>query len=133
MISNTADYALRAVLLLGANFGGRAMRADEIASAIGAPQNYLAKTLNTLAKSGLLTSSRGPTGGFALAIHPAGLALSRIIDVFDEPRPHTRCLLGNRPCNRARPCAAHAHWGRINDQRRAPFTSTTVADLLGVA
>lgn len=133
MLSTTADYALRATLLLGANYGGPPLSADEIASAIGAPQNYLAKTLNALAKAGVVTSSRGPTGGFTLGIAPAALSLAHIIDLFDEPKPHTRCLLGNRPCNRATPCAAHARWAAITQQNRAPFLSTTLADLLGAA
>jgi len=131
MLSSTADYALRAILLLARHHDdGRALRADEIAAETGAPRNYMAKTLNALAKAGLVTSERGPLGGFRLAVPSDSIALSRIIDCFDEPRPQRRCLLGAGPCDPARPCAAHLRWVAITEARRLPFTRTTVADLL---
>jgi Rrf2 family iron-sulfur cluster assembly transcriptional regulator len=130
VLSSTSDYALRAVLVLARGYGRRPLRADEIADATGAPRNYLAKTLNALAKTGLVTSARGPQGGFALAVAPETLTLARVIDCFDEPRPQTRCLLGTAPCDPHRPCAAHQCWTAIKAARRAPLASTTVADLL---
>src|SRR5690349_15904205 len=130
MLSSTSDYALRAILVLAQATDGRPLRADHIARATAAPANYLAKTLNALAKAGLVTSTRGPFGGFVLAIPAAKLTLAHIIDVFDEPRPQTRCLLGTAPCNPLRPCIAHQRWTAIKTARRAALADTTVADLL---
>lgn len=129
MLSATADHAIRAVLVL-ARARGRFMRADEIATATGAPQNYMAKTLNALAKSGLVTSARGPAGGFTLAVPAAAITIARIVDLFDTPRVQTRCMLGNVPCDPANPCAAHECWSRLMQARRAPLLTTTIADLL---
>jgi Rrf2 family protein len=131
VLSHTADYALRAILLLARQADGRPLRAEAVADAIGAPRNYLAKTLNALARAGLVASARGPQGGFRLAVAPDALTLGRIVDLFDEPRPHGRCLLGARPCDPARPCAAHERWTAITAARRAPLDGTTVAELLG--
>lgn len=131
MLSSTADYALRAILVLARGFGQRPLRADEIADATGTPRNYTAKTLNALAKAGLVTSSRGPAGGFTLAVAPGQLTVARVVDLFDAPRPHTRCLLGTGPCNPARPCAAHQRWTEITNAQRAPLAATTVAELIG--
>jgi Rrf2 family protein len=130
MLSATADHALRAVLVLARDGGRGMMRADEIADAIGAPRNYMAKTLGALAKAGLVTSARGPLGGFALAVAPETLTLARVIDLFDEPRRQTRCMLGNAPCDPNHPCAAHHRWLGVLEARRAPLAGTTVADLL---
>ncbi|NUQ20543.1 MAG: Rrf2 family transcriptional regulator [Gemmatimonadaceae bacterium] len=129
-ISATADYALRAILVLARDGATRPMRADEIAGATGAPRNYMAKTLNALAKAGIVSSARGPAGGFALTVPPTELPLARIVDLFDEQRPHTRCMLGNVPCDPRRPCPAHSTWTRVTAERRAPLATTTVADLL---
>ena len=129
-ISATADYALRAILVLARDGATRPMRADEIADATGAPRNYMAKTLNSLAKAGLVSSARGPAGGFVLTIAPSELPLARIVDLFDEQRPQTRCMLGNVPCDPQHPCSAHSTWTRVRTERRAPLTTTTVADLL---
>ena len=130
MLSSTSDYALRAILVLARQANGRTLRADEIATATASPKNYMAKTLNALAKAGLVTSARGPLGGFTLACDPAELTIAQIIDCFDEPRPHRRCLLRASPCDPTRPCAAHLRWTSITDARRTPLDNTTVADLL---
>ena len=130
MLSSTSDYALRAILVLAQAQQRRPMRADEIARATGSPANYLAKTLNALAKAGLVSSARGPQGGFTLVVPPEQLSLARIVDCFDEVRPSTRCLLGNRPCDTLHPCRAHDRWTAVQRARRAPLAETTVADLL---
>ena len=131
MISSTADYAIRAVLVLAAAEDGQSLRADSIADATGAPRNYMAKTLNALVKAGVLHSSRGPQGGFALSMAPDLVTLARVIDCFNEPRKHVRCLLGNRPCDANTPCAAHKLWAEITETRREPLINTTIADLVG--
>ena len=131
MLSSTSDYALRAILVLARASDDRPLRADEIARATGSPANYLAKTLNALAKAGLVRSTRGPFGGFVLAVPAAELSLAQVIDCFDEPRPQTRCLLGSAPCDPRRPCAAHSRWTAVKHARRAALADTTVADLLG--
>lgn len=131
MLSVTADHALRALLVLGRHYGQRPVRADEIADATGAPRNYLAKTLNVLAKAGVVSSARGPSGGFALAVAPDRLTLASVVDLFDEPRPQAKCMLGTAPCDPDHPCAAHVRWTAITDARRAPLSATSIADLLG--
>ena len=131
MLSSTSDYALRAILVLAQATDGRPLRADQIARATGSPANYLAKTLNALAKAGLVTSTRGPFGGFVLAIPAGELTLANVIDCFDEPRPQTRCLLGNAPCDQSNACTAHQRWTAIRNARRAALADTTVADLVG--
>ncbi|HVX38296.1 MAG TPA: Rrf2 family transcriptional regulator [Gemmatimonadaceae bacterium] len=131
MLSHTADYALRALLVLGRNYGQRSVRADEVADATGTPRNYTAKVLNGLAKAGVVSSLRGPSGGFALLQPPNSISLASIIDLFDEPHQHTKCLLGIRPCTPSEPCAAHHTWTAVMRARREPLTTITLGDLLG--
>ena len=130
MLSQTSDYALRAVLVIAREFEKRSVRADEIARATGAPANYLSKTLNALAKAGVLTSARGPQGGFSLAVPPESLTLARIIDCFEFRKPTNHCILGGGPCNPGVPCSAHHRWTQINQARRAPL-AISVAALIG--
>lgn len=130
MVSLTADYALRAMLLLAQPDTTRALRADEIAEATGAPRNYMAKVLNAVAKAGLITSARGPAGGFTLAVPADEITLSRVVELFDAVPANSRCMLGSGPCDPAFPCRAHDAWQAVNSARRSPFTHTTIADLL---
>src|SRR5438128_1725977 len=99
MITQTTEHAVRALLFLAQRPPGEAVSADRIAQALGAPGNYLGKTLNVLARRGILSSNRGPQGGFRLARRPGDITLAEIADVIAEPRAHAICLLGDRPCS----------------------------------
>lgn len=129
MISQTAEYALRATLHLAENDAQAPLRVGELAAAVGAPRNYLSKILGTLAREGVLASLRGPSGGFRLAERPERLRLSRIVELFD-PAPGRRCLLGRARCSDAQPCGAHLLWRDISTQVDEFFRSTTLADML---
>lgn len=129
ILSQTSEYAVRAVLYLARVDGGRAS-AEAIATALGAPANYMSKTLNQLAKSGVVTGTRGPAGGFRLAIDPAKLSVARVTQAFSTPRQNPVCLLGDRPCNSRRPCAAHHRWTEVTQAVQSPLEETTIADLL---
>lgn len=130
MLSFTSDYALRAVLVLAQEENRTPVSADEIARRTGAPRNYLAKTLNALAKAGVVTSARGPLGGFALAASPESITLASVIDCFGEARHQPHCLLGTGACDGSHPCAAHKQWSLVQSSRRAPLVETTVSHLL---
>jgi Rrf2 family protein len=130
VFSTTADHALRAVLFLAQQPGDSIASAVEIADAIGAPRNYLSKTLHTLTRAGLTTSVAGRGGGFALAVPPHRLTLARLISVFDTAEAPSHCLLGDRPCTE-HPCAAHQRWTQIRRAHDFALRSTTIADLLG--
>jgi Rrf2 family protein len=130
MLSQTSEHAIRALLFLAQRAEGEAVPASRIAAALGAPANYLAKTLNALARQGLIASTRGPAGGFRLR-RPAGrITLAEVDDAFGEVRLQATCMLGDRPCSGRAPCRAHARWEQVCEQVRAPLRSTTIADLL---
>lgn len=127
LLSQTSEYALRAVLHIAAR--GGPVRAGEIAGAVGVPQNYLSKTLHQLARAGVLASARGPSGGFRLAVAAGELTLQAVVSPFAGQRGR-RCLLGRGVCGEVPDCAAHARWGPVASQLRDYFATTTVADLL---
>lgn len=106
------------------------MSVSEIAEDLSLPQNYLSKVLNQLVRREILSSSRGPQGGFALAARPGDLTLQTVIEPFNHDEQRTDCLLGRPRCDEANPCAAHARWKRVTDEVSAFFRETTVADLI---
>lgn len=130
MISQTAEHALRAVLYLARQAGERSVPAEAIAAALGAPRNYLSKTLQHLAKAGIVVGTRGPTGGFRLAVPADALTLAELVAVFDEEPRSAMCLLGGARCTGEAPCAAHSRWKAVTAEARAPLRRTVIADLL---
>ena len=130
MLSQTAEYALRAVLHLAQYSGPRPIRVGEMAAALRIPQNYLSKILHHLARAGVLLSLRGKAGGFQLAVPADRLALSAVVTPFDRVDERRRCLLGRPQCSDRTACAAHSRWKQVADTVAEFFRDTTVADLL---
>ena len=132
LLSQTAEHALRAVLYLARHRAKGLVPASEIARALGAPQNYLSKTLRRLARRGLLRSVRGPKGGFELIVEPASLSTAEVLDAVDESVASSpTCLLGDRPCDPGDPCEVHGRWIAFVEQVLRPMEETSMADLLG--
>jgi Rrf2 family nitric oxide-sensitive transcriptional repressor len=92
MISQTTEYALRAVVWLAAN-PEKALTAQQIADATRVPAGYLAKVLQGLSRAGLLHSQRGLGGGFTLARSPSSLTMWEVVQAVDPMRRIKQCPL----------------------------------------
>lgn len=130
MLSQTAEYALRAVLAIAADPGGEPLGAGRLARTLRVPRNYLSKTLYQLARAGVLESTRGRRGGFRLATTPERISLLEIVEPFDEVLGQRRCLMGRPACNDQNPCQAHDRWKVVSQMAVEFFRKTTVADLV---
>lgn len=126
-LNSTAQDALRAVTFLARQPPDVLLTVGEIAAEIRLPRNYLSKTLNTLRSAGVLHSSRGPRGGFALAIDARKLRLADVIEPF--ARSSGRCLLGRSTCSDHDPCPAHRRWSEVARRTERFLNETTVADI----
>jgi Rrf2 family protein len=80
LFSRSVDYAIQALGRLAEAGDGEQVMARLVAEEEGLPAFFLAKTLQNLARHGLLRSTKGPTGGFALN-RPAGKI--RLLDVVE--------------------------------------------------
>ena len=127
MISSTAEYALRAIVVLATAEGPRT--AQEIAGPSKVPQDYLAKILHSLAKAGLVTGQRGRGGGFVLSHSPQNVTVLDVVTAVDPVRRITRCPLGIAAHGTVL-CPLHK---KLDDAIRSveeAFASTTIADIL---
>lgn len=130
VLSQTATYALRAILCLAEAEGSGPLRVDDIAEELDVPRNYLSKILHVLARADVLQSTRGPGGGFELAKALHELRLSEIVGHFDDLPEASACLLGKDRCSDEDPCAAHDQWKNVSGSIRAFFDETTLKSLL---
>ena len=133
MISQTAEYALRAVVHLAQLDLTSLTPVGDIAADLDVPANYLSKILHQLARAGVVESSRGPHGGFRLSSTPDQIALAEVIGAFDSLHDQRRCLLGRARCSDAYPCGAHERWKQVKEPMTAFFNDTTIADVLARA
>jgi Rrf2 family transcriptional regulator, nitric oxide-sensitive transcriptional repressor len=93
MFSSTAEYALRAVVYLATNRSGL-WSSRAIAEGTKVPPQYISKVLNDLVTADLVTSRRGPHGGFALARDPERIAVLDVVNAVDPIRRIETCPLG---------------------------------------
>jgi Rrf2 family protein len=139
MISQTAEYALRATLHL-------AERLDEIqtiptiAEATEVPAGYLSKVMQTLRRAGLVTSRRGKNGGFRLRREPGRITLYDVVNAVDPMVQVEQCPLtldakcprygfefGNHEHSL---CPLHAVLQSMSAQVERQFRSLSLADCL---
>ncbi len=128
ILNQSASYALRAVLYIARHEG--AQTADTMAERLGVPRNYLGKILHLLVRANVLTSTRGPRGGFALVAAPEQTSLDMVVAPFQTEAEPAVCLLGNKRCERRSPCAAHDRWEQMTQPVAHFFATTTVADMI---
>ena len=128
-LPRTAEYALRAVSYIAEHQDEGPVSVPEIAKALGAPRNYLSKTLNRLGDAGILQSVRGVRGGYQLAGLPEQCRLSSIVEPFLEVSEH-HCIMGHARCDADAPCGAHRRWMGVRQTASAFFSELTMADLL---
>ncbi len=84
-VSVRADYAVRAVIELAAAEGLGPLSAERISELQQIPLKFLQNILAELKQDGIVTSQRGPCGGFVLARDPSLITLGDIIRVTDGP------------------------------------------------
>ncbi|HMJ89648.1 MAG TPA: Rrf2 family transcriptional regulator [Candidatus Acidoferrum sp.] len=78
-LSTRGEYALRALLVLGSNYGSHVIPIQRISTEQNIPKRFLEQILNDLKSAGVLESRRGITGGYRLARPPQNITLAAII------------------------------------------------------
>jgi Rrf2 family transcriptional regulator, iron-sulfur cluster assembly transcription factor len=127
--SRTAEYAIRAFTHLGALAPGDYALAKDIATEAGMPAPFLAHILQTLARAGLLQSSKGPGGGFRLGQPAAEVSLMRVVEAVDGPGRYQHCPAGLAACDSKALCGMHDSFQPLRSRIIDYLEGTSVADL----
>lgn len=130
MLSKSGIHAVRALALLAQLPEGSYVGAAAIASATGAPSNYLGKLLQTLARRGVLQSQKGMGGGFRLARDPQKITLYEVIDALEDVTRWSSCVLGRPKCSDENPCPIHTRWSAVRESYLNVLRQTRIADLV---
>ncbi|MBL7940503.1 MAG: Rrf2 family transcriptional regulator [Flavobacteriales bacterium] len=132
MFSNACEYAIRASVCIAAcGVEGKSMRLGEIAKKTDLPEAFTAKVLQQLVHANLVTSTKGPGGGFSITPALARkVNLSHIVATIDGDDVYKGCALGLPQCDARKPCPLHDHFLQIREQLRRMLESTSVQDLV---
>lgn len=127
MISQTAEYALRAIVYLADQTEPQTNA--QIAAVTQIPVGYLAKVMHVLSRARLVKAQRGKQGGFTLAPDPKKLTVLEIVNAIDPVRRFHECPLGLHGINL---CPLHRSLDNAAQAIETTFGDTTIADLINV-
>ncbi len=135
MVTRKTAYALRALFNLAQAAGAGPQLAADIAARERIPRRFLDSILRQLTRAGLLTSSRGPHGGYALSSPASEINVASVIRILDGAAFPFPCLNWDHPvrcaeCPGPGACAAEAALGFMGSAALRVLENMSLADLL---
>jgi Rrf2 family transcriptional regulator, iron-sulfur cluster assembly transcription factor len=91
--------------------------------------SYLEQLFGKLRRAALVSSVRGPGGGYNLARPPASVSVADIVTAVDEPMDATQCG-GKENCHDDKRCMTHDLWATLNEKMQEYLSSVSLADLV---
>ena len=128
-ISRKIDYGLRAMIYLASVPLEAVVPFREIARQMDVPEDFLAKILKTLVDAGLVRSSRGPHGGYALSRTPAEVSFLDVIEAVEGPVALNVCLDGEDACGHSTCCTMMSVWKLGQERMLDVYRQARLADL----
>ena len=133
MISKKCKYALKALLYISKNSGGKAILTSSIAQDENIPRKFLESILRSLRNNQILYSKRGKEGGFLLLRDPKEIYIVEIIRIMDGPVAMLPCVSLNyyQSCDECdeKKCAIKGMFETIRDKTLEVLGGTSLHDL----
>jgi Rrf2 family protein len=134
MLSNSCIYAIRAVIYLaGQPHLSSKTGIKKISSDLKLPAPFLAKILQQLAKQKILSSSKGPHGGFSFLKDPGKITLLDIVNTIDGNETFTCCIMRHGACDDGGPeqyCTLHDDYQKPRAELLKLFSNMTIQGLV---
>jgi Rrf2 family transcriptional regulator, nitric oxide-sensitive transcriptional repressor len=128
VLSQTVEYALRAVVLLASEPDTPKTVANVAAKTL-VPPAYLAKILRGLTRAGLVASRRGLGGGVTLVRPPEQITIKDVVDAVEPLQRIRSCPLGLKS-HGVQLCPLHARLDSALASVEAAFSGTTLAEII---
>ncbi len=139
-MSQGVEWGLHCCVALGWIGQGEVISTAKLAAKFGLPAAYLNKSLQALARAGVLVSSAGPRGGFRLARAPSKITLLEVVDAIEGQEAAFRCTEirrtgdGASPASECkRPCAVAAAMRQAEVAWRNELSKQTIATVMASA
>jgi Rrf2 family transcriptional regulator, iron-sulfur cluster assembly transcription factor len=135
MLSSSSKYGIRAVTYIASQSKDNGkIGIKKISEDLNLPTPFLAKILQVLAKQKILSSSKGPHGGFSLFRDPKKISLLDIITAIDGKDIFDNCIIHNVPCksvdDNKMQCPIHDDYARAMKGFVGLFTNKTIYSLV---
>jgi len=128
-LTRAADYGVRVMVLLAGSPAGERASLPEIVKATGAPDSFLSKVLQELTRAHLITSRRGPAGGFEISAMGRRASMRDVVEAIDGPVSLNVCVSERRSCPRKDWCPAHPVWVKAQETLLGVLSTAKISDL----
>ena len=128
-LSHLADYAVVLMTAAARYPAGARLSATELAADTGVPLPTTQKLMGQLTGCGLLTSSRGASGGFALSRPASEISLADIVEAVEGPIAMTVCSSGGTDCALDAHCRVKPHMGLVGNAVRGALGAVSLTEL----
>lgn len=129
MFSKSCEYAIKAMLFVAQKSNHQVrIGVKEIAEGIDAPEHFIAKILQDLAKKKLILSVKGPNGGFYMDDLNLKCAISDIVKAIDGDSIYKDCVIGLKLCSEKNPCPVHFEYKDIKKNLIAMLENNTIGN-----
>ncbi len=131
MFSKACEYGIRAIVFIAVqSLNEKRVSLKEIAQQIDSPEAFTAKILQQLSKKKLITSIKGPYGGYQIPIDKIkSITLMDIVVTLDGDDLFTSCGLGLKGCNAQKPCPLHDKFLSIRNELTKMLNETSLYKL----
>lgn len=131
MFSKSCTHGIKAILYIAMqSMEGNRVKIGDVAENTGSPEAFTAKILGALAKHNIVTSVKGPYGGFEIDINRIKeIKISEIVFAIDGDSVYNGCALGLDECNALEPCPMHDKFVHVRNELKKMLKTTTVFEL----
>jgi Rrf2 family iron-sulfur cluster assembly transcriptional regulator len=128
-LTTKGRYAVTAMLDLALNAKERPITLADISQRQGISLSYLEQLFSRLRKQELVSSARGPGGGYRLSRDANEISVAKVIEAVDEKVSVTRCG-GKGDCQNGEACLTHKLWCSLSDQIHGFLSGISLGDLV---
>lgn len=131
IFSKSFAYALRGILCISHTVDGTTrIRVEDISKETGIPKHFLGKIMNKMVKAGMVSSIKGPSGGFSITDKTLEVPLIDLYYLFDGTQLFDECSLHFKTCSDENACPIHFKVKETKDNIQVLLTANTIGDLL---
>lgn len=131
MFSKACAYGIRALTIIAkAGKENEKIGIKKICAAADIPASFTAKILQNLVKQSIISSQKGPSGGFYISKDLNEISLYDIVAAIDGTDIFTKCGLGLKECSSLEPCPFHFQFKIVRDELNKMCITNTLQDLV---
>jgi|GEM_PF-80020 len=128
-LTTKGRYAVTAMLDLSLNYHVGTITLSDISERQGISLSYLEQLFAKLRKEGLVSSTRGPGGGYRLGREACDISVLEVISAVDEKVDNTACE-GKGNCRKGEACLSHKLWHSLSEQIKSYLSAITLGNIL---